>query len=46
VVTLDPDSAWRLLYDALPETEAKQRARIEGDASLAAPLLAMRSVMV
>jgi uncharacterized protein (TIGR03083 family) len=45
-VTLDPDSAWRLLYNALPETEARQRTRIEGDASLAEPLFAMRSVMV
>ena len=46
VVTLDPDSAWRLLYNALPGSEARQRARIEGDASLAEPLFAMRSVMV
>ncbi|HEX2203171.1 MAG TPA: maleylpyruvate isomerase N-terminal domain-containing protein [Longimicrobium sp.] len=45
-VTLDPDSAWRLLYNALPAAEARRRARVEGDASLAEPLFAARSVMV
>ena len=45
-VTLDPDSAWRLLYNALPVRQAKQRSRVEGDASLAEPLFVMRSVMV
>jgi uncharacterized protein (TIGR03083 family) len=45
-LTLDPDSAWRLLYNALPRVEAIKRTRIEGDASLAEPLFAMRSVMV
>lgn len=46
VVTLDPDSAWRLLYNALPEAEARRRARVEGEATLAEPLFRMRSVMV
>jgi uncharacterized protein (TIGR03083 family) len=45
-VALDPDSAWRLLYNALPPSEARRRARIEGNAALAEPLFAMRSVMV
>lgn len=45
-VTLDPDSAWRLLYNALPEAEARERVQIDGDAALAEPLFAMRSVMV
>ncbi|HEX8904487.1 MAG TPA: maleylpyruvate isomerase N-terminal domain-containing protein [Longimicrobiaceae bacterium] len=45
-VTLDPDSAWRLLYNALPAREARERSRVEGDAPLAEPLFAMRSVMV
>lgn len=45
-MTLDPDSAWRLLYNALPEREARKRTRIEGDPSLAEPLFAARSVMV
>ncbi|HYF11621.1 MAG TPA: maleylpyruvate isomerase N-terminal domain-containing protein, partial [Actinomycetota bacterium] len=30
VVTLDPDSAWRLLYNALPASEARQRSHTEG----------------
>lgn len=46
VVTLDPDAAWRVLYNALPANAARQRARVEGDASLAEPLFVMRSVMV
>lgn len=45
-VTLDPDSAWRLLYNALPITVARQRARIQGNASLAEPLFAARSIMI
>ena len=45
-VTLEPDAAWRMLYNALPLEEARRRVGVEGDASLAAPLLAMRSVMV
>ncbi|HEU0055080.1 MAG TPA: maleylpyruvate isomerase N-terminal domain-containing protein [Longimicrobium sp.] len=46
VATLDSDAAWRLLYNALSEDEARARIQIEGDATLAAPLFAMRSVMV
>jgi uncharacterized protein (TIGR03083 family) len=46
MVALDPDSAWRLLYNALPASQARQSARTEGDTSLAEPLFAMRSVMV
>lgn len=45
-VTLEGDCAWRLLFNALPPDEARQRMRIEGDASLAEALLAARSVMV
>ena len=45
-VTLDPDFAWRLLYNALTHEQARQRARVEGDAALIEPLFAMRSVMV
>jgi hypothetical protein len=45
-VTLDPDAAWRLLYNALPAAEARERVRLDGDASLAEPLFATRSVMV
>lgn len=45
-ITLDPDSAWRLLYNALPDDAARRAVRIEGDAALAEPLFSTRSVMV
>lgn len=45
-VRVDPDTSWRLLYNALPPEAALKRVRIEGDARLAAPLLSTRSVMV
>lgn len=45
-ITLDPDSAWRLLYHALPAAEARARATVEGEVSLAASLFATRSDMV
>lgn len=44
-VRLTPDQAWRLLYNALP-SEARSDLIITGDARLAEPLLAARSVMV
>jgi uncharacterized protein (TIGR03083 family) len=46
IITLDPDSAWRLLYNALPPDAARRVVRIEGDAALAEPLFSTRSVMV
>lgn len=45
-ITLDPDVAWRVLYNSLGSAEAEQRALIDGDASLANPFFAIRSVMV
>lgn len=45
-VTVDPDVAWRLLYNALPQDSARRALRIEGDAALAEPLFSTRSVMV
>jgi uncharacterized protein (TIGR03083 family) len=45
-VRADPDTAWRLLYNALPLAIAQERVSIQGDATLAAPLLSTRSVMV
>lgn len=45
-VRADPDTSWRLLYNALPPEAAAKRIAIEGDAALAAPLLSTRSVMV
>jgi hypothetical protein len=46
VVHADGDSAWRLLYNALPEAAARERLRVEGEGWLAEPLFAARSVMV
>ncbi len=43
---VDPDTAWRLLYNALTPEAARARVRATGDASLLAPLLAARAVMV
>lgn len=45
-VRMDGDTAWRLLYHALPAAAARERIAVEGDAALAEPLLAARSVMV
>ncbi|HEX7243102.1 MAG TPA: maleylpyruvate isomerase N-terminal domain-containing protein [Longimicrobiaceae bacterium] len=46
VVRLDADAAWRLFYNALPAGAARERAVVTGDAELAEPLFATRSVMV
>lgn len=46
VVRADADTAWRLLYNALPREAALEKVSIEGDAALAEPLLSTRSVMV
>lgn len=45
-LTLDGDTAWRLLYNALPPEEAAARVAVAGDPALAGPLLRTRSVMV
>ena len=45
-VRADPDTAWRLLYNALPPRVAREKVSIQGDATLAAPLFSTRSVMV
>ena len=45
-ITTDAGTAWKMLYNALPGDGASQRVMIAGDASLAAPLLNARSVMV
>jgi uncharacterized protein (TIGR03083 family) len=45
-VSTDADTAWRLLYNALSPEAARARTRTTGDAALAGPLLAARSVMV
>ena len=46
IVTFDPDTVWRLLYNALPPAEARRNAVTEGNAALAEPLFIARSVMV
>jgi hypothetical protein len=45
-VRLDQDSAWQLLFNALPERDAARAARITGRAERAVPLLRARSVIV
>jgi len=45
-VAMDGETAWRLLYNALPAEEARLRVSAEGDARLAAAVLRARSVMV
>jgi uncharacterized protein (TIGR03083 family) len=45
-VRVDADTAWRLLYNAIPADAAAARVAIEGDDRLAAPMLYARSVMV
>ncbi len=45
-VTMDGETAWRLLYNALPAEEARARVTAEGDGRLVAAVLRTRSVMV
>lgn len=45
-VRADADTAWKLLFNALPPEEAEARAAVAGDRHLAEPLLRARSVMV
>jgi uncharacterized protein (TIGR03083 family) len=45
-VHLNDDTAWKLLFNALPEPEAAQAVRVDGRVDLAAALLRARSVIV
>ena len=45
-VTVEPAVVWRLFYNALPPEAAREKVAIQGDESLAGPLLRTRSVMV
>lgn len=45
-VTLTDETAWRLLFNALPADAATRTIRVDGRADLAAPLLRARSVVV
>jgi hypothetical protein len=44
-VTLDAETAWRLLFKMLPPDEAAQRASVDGDPRLAAPLFSTLALM-
>ena len=46
VIRLDPETAWRSLYHALPPDVARSRARLTGPEALTAPFFEARSVMV
>lgn len=43
---LDPDTAWRLFFNALPDTEARRRIASEGNLALVERLFCVRGVMV
>ena len=45
-VRLHDDVAWKLLFNALPESELASNVRVTGRHDLAAPLLRARSVIV
>ena len=45
-ITLDETAAWKLLFNALPETELAQAVRVDGRTELVAALLRARSVSV
>jgi uncharacterized protein (TIGR03083 family) len=45
-IVLDDDSAWRLLFNALPSEEAARRIVTSGEVALAEPFLHARSVIV
>jgi hypothetical protein len=45
-VRLSDQTAWRLLFNALPEGEAASRVTAEGQSRLTAPLLRARSIVV
>ena len=45
-IALDDDTAWRLLFNALPPVQAAGRIVASGDLSLAEPLVHARSVIV
>ena len=45
-VRCDEDTAWKLFFNALPETEARRRIETDGDPSLLERLFSVRGVMV
>jgi uncharacterized protein (TIGR03083 family) len=45
-ITIEPDVAWRLFFNNIPEKEAPEAIGVEGRLDLARPLLRARSVVV
>lgn len=45
-ITMSDDTTWRLLFNGLQEEAARQRITVVGDATLAAPLFAARSIVI
>jgi len=45
-VQLTDQAAWKLLFNALPDGEAAAAVRVDGQPTLAAPLVRARSVIV
>ena len=45
-VSMNADTAWRLFFNGLKQTDAEQRIQATGDAALCATFLTVRSVMV
>ncbi len=46
IATMTDETAWRLLFNALPHAEAESMVRLSGDIALGRPLLGARSVIV
>jgi uncharacterized protein (TIGR03083 family) len=46
IATMTDETAWRLLFNAMPHAEAESMIRLTGDIGLGRPLLAARSVIV
>jgi hypothetical protein len=45
-ISMDPDIAWKLCTNAIPENDAESQIDFNGDLVLAKQVLQMRSVMV
>lgn len=46
VVRMASDDVWRMFYNGMPESDAHDRMTVNGDATLAMPLIRARSVIV
>jgi uncharacterized protein (TIGR03083 family) len=45
-ITMTDETAWRLLFNALPPRDLHSLVHVEGDAALAAPLLRTRAIVI